>query len=88
MMSVLELRRIIETAFLPEICRCSVSHDDSLVVQISEPASGEVLVRIIGVPRSSLSTSRDLSRFVMQLRKELHERDAEQQVRDARSAGR
>lgn len=85
MISVLELRRIVETAFLPRICRCSVSQDDSLMVQISEPATGEVLLKVAGVPRSSLSTSRDLSRFVLQLRQELQERE---HVRDLRSADR
>jgi len=82
MMPVLELRRIIESAFLPMHCRCTVSHEDLLVVRIDDPASGETLVTVLGVPRSRLATSSDLARFVLQLRQELQERQADQQLRD------
>ncbi|WP_242675188.1 DUF1652 domain-containing protein [Phytopseudomonas dryadis] len=71
MMSVLEQRRIIETAFLPLNCRCSVCHDDSMVIEISDPLTREVLIKVTGIARSRLASSRDISRFVLQLRHDL-----------------
>lgn len=51
-MPVDELRRVIESAFLPLPYRCTVSHDDSLVVTIADPSTGEPLLSVLGVPRS------------------------------------
>ena len=68
-----ELVRQLEAAFLPWLCRCQITHEDALVMRISDPANGNVLLQILGKPRASLSTTADLQRFVLQLRQELHE---------------
>lgn len=82
MLTVGELRRVIESAFLPLPCRCTVSHEDSLVVTISDPGTGEPLLSVLGMPLSQLSTTADLSRFVRELRQQLRERQADQQLRE------
>lgn len=81
-MPVDELRRVIESAFLPLPCRCTVSHDDSLVVTIADPSTGEPLLSVLGVPRSQLATTAELSRFVRELRQQVRDREADRQLRE------
>lgn len=71
MLSALEQRQIIEAAFLPLICRCSIEQDDTMSVLLIEPSTGEQVHRVAGVPRSTLSSSRAISGFVLQVRQQL-----------------
>ncbi|MGV8920428.1 MAG: DUF1652 domain-containing protein [Pseudomonas sp.] len=70
-LSTLELRSIIESAFLPSRCICTVGADNSLTVQISDPHSGRVDLLVAGISLERLNTSRDICDLVTELRYDL-----------------
>ncbi|KIQ03542.1 MULTISPECIES: DUF1652 domain-containing protein [Pseudomonas] len=71
MMSPLEFRQIVESAFLPMKCTCSVAPDDSVTIQIRDPATEAVLLNVAGLKRSELGSSRAISKIVLQIRQDL-----------------
>ena len=70
-LSNLELRNIIESAFLPWRCSCSVV-DDLMTVEITDPHTERVQLRRSHIPLEHLDTSRSLCDLIMQLRNELN----------------
>ncbi len=71
MMSVLEQRHIVECAFLPLACSCSIDGSESVTIQIRDPVTAQVYLNVTGISRAELSTSRQISQLVMQLRQDL-----------------
>ncbi|OLU27345.1 hypothetical protein BVH03_14075 [Pseudomonas sp. PA15(2017)] len=71
MMSILEQRQIIESAFLPLNCRCLVEADDTLTVQIRAVGGERVLLGVKGIQRNELSSSRSISQLVLRLRQQV-----------------
>lgn len=71
MISTLELRRIVETSFLPLHCQCTVSHDGAMTVRICDPASGRVDLLVTGIAVRTLNSARALSELVAELRYDL-----------------
>ncbi|MDB6144229.1 MAG: Protein of uncharacterized function [Pseudomonas sp.] len=70
-LSTLELRGIIERAFLPLRCTCTVAPDYSLTVQIADPQSDRVDLFVTGISLDRLNTSRDICDLVAELRYDL-----------------
>lgn len=70
-LSNLELRSIIESAFLPMRCNCSVVAD-SMSVEIIDPVSQDVKLYSSGISLDRLDTSRALCELIAQLRSELN----------------
>ncbi|MEB0040043.1 MULTISPECIES: DUF1652 domain-containing protein [unclassified Pseudomonas] len=70
-LSTLELRGIIERAFLPLRCTCTVAPDYSMTVQISDYHSERVDLCVTGISLNRLNTSRDISDLVAELRYDL-----------------
>lgn len=58
MMSSLEQRRIVESAFLSLKCICNIGATGDVSIQIQEPATGVVKLNIGGISRSNLLSSR------------------------------
>ncbi|MBI6853973.1 DUF1652 domain-containing protein [Pseudomonas cichorii] len=84
-LSTLELRNIIEVAFLPLSCTCTVVPGLSparttLSVQITDPSTGRVELSVTGISLERLKTSRDISDLVAELRDE-HAHHAQLQPR-------
>lgn len=71
MISILELRHIIECGFLPLYCTCTVNPDGSLMIKVVEPVSGRVELLITGISTNSLTSSRGISNLVGELRNEM-----------------
>lgn len=74
-LSTLELRNIIEVAFLPLSCTCTVvpglsPSRTTLSVQITDPSTGRVELSVTGISLERLKTSRDISDLVAELRDE------------------
>ena len=69
-LSLLELRHIIESAFLPMTCRCTLDIHGDLVIELTDPTAGSNLVTG-GIPIASLQTSRDIANLVAELRAEV-----------------
>ena len=74
-LSSLELRNIIECAFLPLHCTCSFADDQRFTVQISNLESGQVYLVKRAIASDRLASSRAISQLIGEMRTEL---DAEQ----------
>lgn len=70
-LSTLELRSIVEGAFLPLRCTCTVAPDYSMTVQIADPLSSRVDLLVTGISLDRLKSSRDISNLVAELRDEM-----------------
>ncbi|WP_397458491.1 DUF1652 domain-containing protein [Pseudomonas asplenii] len=71
MFSVLELRHIIETAFLPTQCICTVDHSNNLMIQLINPDTQQEELTVTGVDPNNLNSSRAIAQFVAEIREEL-----------------
>lgn len=67
--SLLELRHIIESGFLPLECRCTSSSANELTIEIIDPATGTNLV-VGGIDIATLRSSRAISELVGELRRD------------------
>jgi len=72
-LSSLELRNIIECAFLPLHCTCSCVDGLSFVVQVSDPDTGQVSLLKRDVAPERLASSRAISQLIAELRSELQQ---------------
>lgn len=70
-LSTLELRSIVESAFLPMRCTCSIAPDSSMTVQITDPNSEKVELLVTGISLDRLNTTREISELVAELRYDL-----------------
>jgi hypothetical protein len=70
-LSVLEISRIIEQAFLPTLCVCSSADSVMLRVQVSSPDDPERLHILTDIPLAELNSSRALSKLVLTLREQM-----------------
>jgi hypothetical protein len=71
MISTLELRHLIESAFLPLSCNCRINPDGFLSVQIFDPESGRVDLFVTGISIAGLLSSHAICNLVSELRVEL-----------------
>jgi hypothetical protein len=71
MISVFELRHIIECGFPPLSCSCTVNPDGSLMVKVFEPSSGQVELLVTGVSTANLTSSRAIGNLIGELRTEM-----------------
>lgn len=86
MISTLEIRHIIESAFLPMACRCTISPGGSLTVHVTDPATGRADLVVTGIAIATLSSARAISDLVAELRTEL--RVNQQRLSPANEIGR
>ncbi|RJX82559.1 DUF1652 domain-containing protein [Pseudomonas sp. LS-2] len=70
-LSNLELRSIIESAFLPMRCNCTVM-DDTMTVEVIDPVTERVELLTTGISLDRLDTSRALCELICELRADLH----------------
>ncbi|MNG26129.1 hypothetical protein D3C84_1110800 [compost metagenome] len=71
MLSTLELRHLIESAFLPLSCECRVDPSGSLQAQIFEPVSGRVELLVTGISTTRLNGNREISKLIAEIRYDL-----------------
>ena len=71
MLSTNELCRILESGFLPLSCACSLNPSGSLTIKIYDAASGRVDLLLPGVSTAQLTSVRDISNLIGELRTEL-----------------
>jgi hypothetical protein len=70
-LSNLELRSIIESAFLPMRCNCTVM-DDTMTVEVIDPVTEHVELLVSGIALDRLDTSRALCELISELRADLN----------------
>jgi hypothetical protein len=76
MISALELRHIIECGFLPLSCSCTANADGSLMIKVTDPATGSVELLVTGVSTAELTSSRAIAALIGELRSEMTARKA------------
>ncbi|RRV10550.1 DUF1652 domain-containing protein [Pseudomonas sp. v388] len=67
--SLLELRHIIESGFLPLECRCTSTTANELTIEIIDRSTGANLA-VGGIDVATLGTSRAISELIGELRNE------------------
>ncbi|MFU2325564.1 DUF1652 domain-containing protein [Pseudomonas sp. NFX98] len=76
MISMLELRHIIECGFLPFSCICTANSDGSLMIEVFDPSSGQVELLVTGVTTDKLTSSQAIADLIVELRSEIAVRQA------------
>lgn len=71
MVSVPELCRIMASGFQPLACDCTVNPDGSLRIKVYEPATGRIDLLITGVSPVQLTSVREISNLIGELRTEM-----------------
>jgi hypothetical protein len=72
--SSLELRHIVETAFLPMRCVCTIAPDGSMTVQIFDQNTNREEITVTGIDVSGLVSARAIAALVMELKEDLKNR--------------
>ena len=75
MISILELRHIIECGFLPLSCSCTVNPDGSLMIKVFEPVSGRIELLVTARSPANLTSSRAIAQLIGELRSEMSARE-------------
>lgn len=71
MISILELRHIIESGFTPFSCTCTSNPDGSLMIKVFDASSGQVELLVTAVSTDTLVSSRAISKLIGELRSEM-----------------
>lgn len=70
MISNLELQRIIESAFLPQQCRCEITPNGTMNIHLMSTKSNQVETSVTGILVSDLSSSRAIAKLVAEVKEE------------------
>ncbi|QVW26326.1 DUF1652 domain-containing protein [Pseudomonas hormoni] len=71
MITLVQLRMLIERSFSPLACECGVTGDHSLTVKLYHPASGEVDLVVSGLNMTRLQSAEAVANLIEELRYEL-----------------
>ncbi|SFD67966.1 Protein of unknown function [Pseudomonas straminea] len=71
MMSILEQRQIVEAAFLPLACRCTIGTNDLVTLELRDPGDDRLLLSVADAQRAELASSRSISQLVLRVRQQL-----------------
>lgn len=70
LLSALELRRVIETAFLPAQCECEVSPDGTVSITLINSEDKRYDYSVSGIHIADLASSRSIASLVLALKEE------------------
>lgn len=71
MMTLAQLRMLIERSFSPLACDCSISGDHYLTVKLYHPVSGQVDLVVSGLNMTTLQSAEAVAALIEELRYEL-----------------
>ncbi|KPA91461.1 MULTISPECIES: DUF1652 domain-containing protein [Pseudomonas] len=71
MPSTLELRRLIETAFLPTPCICTVDQGKTLTIQLMDADTRQEQLTVTGIDPQGLRSIRAIALLVAEIKEEL-----------------
>ncbi|WP_024697766.1 DUF1652 domain-containing protein [Pseudomonas avellanae] len=71
MTSSMDLKPIIEAAFLPMKCICDCAPGGSMTIQISNPATEAEEFTVTGIDTTALVTIRDIVGLVLEVKSEM-----------------
>jgi hypothetical protein len=70
MISSLEIRHIIENAFLPQKCVCTIQPNHTMTIQVGGPEEVDAFM-VTGIDSKRFSTSRAIADLVGELKEEM-----------------
>ncbi|WP_244653150.1 DUF1652 domain-containing protein [Pseudomonas syringae] len=71
MLSHADLRHIMETAFFPVLCTCTINSDGLMTVELSHPRTQAKELTVSDISVAQLTTGRAIATLVMDLREQL-----------------
>jgi hypothetical protein len=71
MLSIWEIRRIIECGFQPLSCTCTYNHNGSLVIEVFEDETGRVELVATAVSTANLTSAQSIENLIGELRSEI-----------------
>lgn len=71
MLSTLEIQNIIERCFLPSVCTCSMSADQSLTIRVCDCMTGKVEIAT-HIPLWKLDSPHAIASLVADMRQEIN----------------
>ncbi|NUT75907.1 DUF1652 domain-containing protein [Pseudomonas sp. C1C7] len=71
MMTLAQLRMLIERSFSPRACDCSITGDHYLTVKLYHPLSGQVDLVVSGLNMATLQSAEAVAALIEELRYEL-----------------
>ncbi|MBB3239870.1 hypothetical protein FHW68_001361 [Pseudomonas sp. Tn43] len=71
MIPVPQLCSIVESGFKPLSCECTVNRDDTLRIKVFDHNTGRIELLITGVSPDELTSIRDISNLIGELRTEM-----------------
>ncbi|MCQ3018592.1 DUF1652 domain-containing protein [Pseudomonas tremae] len=71
MTSRMDLRPIVEAAFLPMRCACVIAADTSMTIQILHPGTDAEEFTVAGIDTAKLNSIRDIVAFVLDVKAEM-----------------
>ncbi|MFJ5296683.1 DUF1652 domain-containing protein [Pseudomonas sp. NPDC088368] len=75
MLSDLEIKHLLENAFLPDRCICNLDPYGSVSVQIYGYGTQELLLTVAGISRIEVASTRSVANTVGQIREEIRLRE-------------
>ncbi|MBX8511710.1 DUF1652 domain-containing protein [Pseudomonas cichorii] len=70
MLSHLELRHVMEVAFRPTICKCTISPDGLMSIELRNPETHILELTMTGIPTAKLSGGRAIAALVGEIKDE------------------
>lgn len=70
MLSHLQLRHLLESAFLPTKCRCEIDAKGSMTVHFINPRTDRIDLSVNGIAAHKLSSSRAIATLISELKEE------------------
>lgn len=71
MLSTTKIRQTIESGFAPLSCRCELTSNGALTVEIYDAGSGRVHLFVTGIALADVQTSRQIAQVIAELRAEV-----------------
>ncbi|RMQ47711.1 hypothetical protein ALQ04_04142 [Pseudomonas cichorii] len=70
MLSHLELRHVMEVAFRPTVCKCTITPDGLMSIELSNPETHIKELTMTGIPTARLSGGRAIAALVGEIKDE------------------
>lgn len=71
LLSHADLRHIMETAFVPSLCKCTITTDGLMSLELTHPRTHNEQFSLSGIPVVELDTGRAIASLVLGIREEL-----------------
>ncbi|BAP41633.1 DUF1652 domain-containing protein [Pseudomonas sp. 21LCFQ02] len=81
LLSHADLRHIMETAFVPSLCKCTITADGLMSLELSHPRTQAEEFSLSGIPVAQLDTGRAIASLVLGIREEVRLRQVARPLR-------